>query len=289
MAHGLTSEADPFLVDAHCHLWDLAATPQEWIAGDTMAAIDRDFSSGDLDDVLAAHGASSSVLVQANNSLAETYFLLDEAYASSRAHRVVGWVDLSADVEAQLDAIAKHPGAAALCGVRHLAHVDPDPRWLGRDDVCVGIRVLAARRLTFDLVVRAHQLPVATALAERVPDMTFVLDHAGNPPNDGVGFAAWEVDVRRLAALPNTVCKLSGLASHSNADAALAVALDAFGASRTMFGSDWPLVRLSDESYSGWIERVRAAAAHLTAAERAQVFSGTARAVYAAGLAEGTP
>ncbi len=281
MAHGLAVG----VIDAHCHLWDLAVTPQEWIVGESMAAIDRDFAVDDLDEVLATHAVGSAVLVQANNSLAETRFLLDAVVSSSSGHRVVGWVDLTADVEAQLNDIGEHPAAASLCGVRHLAHVDPDPGWLARDDVASGIRVVAAHGLTCDLVVRAHQLPAATALAGRVPEATFVLDHAGNPPSDAAGRAVWEADLRRLAALPNTVCKLSGLATNTTAEAALAVALDAFGANRAMFGSDWPLVRLSDEGYGGWVDSVRAATARLTVAERERVFAGTAQAVYAASFA----
>lgn len=294
MAHGLM----PGFVDSHCHLWDLAATPQEWIDPDSMGAIHRDFRVADLDSVLAERGARGAVIVQANNTLAETRFLLDEALASALDHTVVGWIDLTGDVHAQLAGFAGHPAAARLVGIRHLAHVDPDPVWLERDDVAAGVRALAQAGLTFDIVVRAQQLPQATALARRVPEASFVLDHLGNPPQAAAEQLRWSADLRQLAELPNVVAKISGLASSDAADAvdaadaadgaaadrfpaaAISVALDAFGPSRLMFGSDWPLVRLSDAGYGGWVDRVLSALDALSDSERTHILRDTASATY---------
>jgi len=68
-----------------------------------------------------------------------------------------------------------------------------------------------------------------------------------------------------LAALPNVVCKISGLTTEANwhdwqpAEIApyLRQAFASFGPERLMFGSDWPVMTLAG-SYQRWIETVRA-------------------------------
>jgi L-fuconolactonase len=103
-------------------------------------------------------------------------------------------------------------------------------------------------------------------------------------------------DIRRLAALPNTVCKLSGVLGHPAPDGGEAargrvvahlvpycdVVLRAFGPDRIMFGSDWPVCTLS-ASYGQVVAAARALTAGLSPIERAAVFGGTARRIYRLG------
>ncbi|MEF3405558.1 amidohydrolase family protein [Agromyces sp. CCNWLW203] len=305
MAHGLSRE----LVDAHVHLWDLSLTPHPWIAV-AMSAIDRDFTGRDLAAQLGevegeneadasagdarAHEAAAptvvvtgAVVVQADHSLDETTWLLDQAAASSAVLGVVGWVDLTGDVTAQLDEFAGHPAAALLRGLRHLAHVDADPGWLTRDDVAAGVTELGRRGLAFDLVVRPWQLGQATALARRAPGTRLVLDHLGNPPLEAADAESWRSGLAALAECENVSAKVSGLASGADAaatpdglDRAFDAALSDFGPERLMFGSDWPLVRLSAGGYAGWLAEYLRLTAPLAAAERDAIDAGTARSVY---------
>ena len=91
----------------------------------------------------------------------------------------------------------------------------------------------------------------------------------------------------RLAALPNTSGKLSGLVTEADwhrwkvADLRpyTQVALDAFGPSRLMFGSDWPVCTLA-ASYPDVLAAARDRTADLGPAECAAVFAGTATSVY---------
>ncbi|MFD4259109.1 amidohydrolase family protein, partial [Streptomyces sp. NPDC058534] len=96
--------------------------------------------------------------------------------------------------------------------------------------------------------------PVAAGAdaAARLTALTFVLDHLGKPPIATGAFEPWGADLRRLAALPNTVCKLSGLVTEAAPGSRRTedlqpyadIALDAFGPQRLMFGSDWPVCTL---------------------------------------------
>lgn len=260
-------------IDAHVHLWDRARNPQPWIEPDTMAAIDRDFGAGDLRAMLAATGAERAVLVQSTNSLTETEDLLAVA-ASAPAAAVVGWVDLSGDVPGQLAAL----DPALLTGIRHLAHLEPDPRWLLRADVARGLDALADSGLAFDLIVRAHQLEVAAEVAASHGALRLVLDHLGNPERDGLD--EWRRGLEALAAHDNVVAKLSGVAALPEPDAVIDSALDVMGPGRLMYGSDWPLVELAPGGAAGWAAAVRRVTERLTPAEAAAVMHGTAASTY---------
>jgi len=258
-------------VDAHVHLWDRATDPQDWIEPATMPAIDRDFGAPDLVGMLDESGVDRAVVVQASNSAAETGRLL--ALDEPRIAGVVGWVDLTRDVAPQLEELA---GSGRLVGIRHLVHIDPDPRWLGRPEVGRGLDALAHAGLGFDLVLRAHQLELAAQVANAHPATRFVVDHLGGVA-EADDRSAWESGLRSLAALPNVVAKVSGLWAFGEGELArvTAVALDAFGADRLMYGSDWPLARMGGGA-AAWREAVVAIIGALSAAEREQILGGTA-------------
>jgi L-fuconolactonase len=84
-------------IDAHQHFWHYDPVRDAWIT-DEMEALRRDFLPGELEDLLAAHRMDGSVVVQADQSEAETRFLLDVAKRHSTILGVVGWVDLLAQL-----------------------------------------------------------------------------------------------------------------------------------------------------------------------------------------------
>lgn len=238
-------------IDAHQHFWRFDPVRDAWITPD-MAPIRRDFLPSDLAPVLAANGMDGCVAVQADQSEAETRFLLELAHANQFVRGIVGWVDLRApDLD---DTLACLSADDALCGVRHISQAEPDD-FLTRDDVVRGIGHLHRFGLTFDVLLYERQLPAAIALADRLPDQPFVLDHLGKPCiRDGV-LEPWATHLRELARRPNVWCKVSGLVSEADwthwrpADLRpyLDVAFDAFGPERLMFGSDWPVCLVAGE------------------------------------------
>lgn len=260
-------------IDSHVHLWDRARNPQPWIEPQTMAAIDRDFSAADLRTMLTATGVERAVLVQSTNALTETRDLLALA-AEAPVAAVVGWVDLTGDVTAQLAGLDDR----LLAGIRHLAHLEADPRWLLRPDVARGLDALAGAGLTFDLVVRSHQLAVAAEVAARHPSLRLALDHLGNPEPGALD--RWRRDLGQLAAHGNVVAKLSGVSAHPLLEAVIDSALEALGPSRLMYGSDWPLVELADGGATAWATTIRETIGELGAAEVDAILYATAAATY---------
>ncbi|MFJ8749124.1 amidohydrolase family protein [Streptomyces sp. NPDC102441] len=279
----------PFaVIDAHHHVWDLAVRDQDWITGEELAPIRRTFTLADLETEARAAGVVATVLVQTVTVVEETPELLALADGSTLVAGVVGWTDLTApDIADTLAGLRALPGGGRLVGIRHQVQGEADPEWLLRPDVLRGLRAVAAAGLVYDLIVRPHQLPAAVRAAALLPELTFVLDHAGKPPVARGETQPWAGHVRALAALPNTVCKLSGLVTEADprswtvedlrpyADSVI----EAFGPDRTMFGSDWPVCRLA-AGYTEVLEAARELTGRLGEDGRRSVFAGTARRVY---------
>jgi L-fuconolactonase len=278
------------VIDAHHHVWDLWARDQDWITGAAMARIRRTFTVDDLCPLAAAAGVDATVLVQTVTVAEETPEMLALAASSSLVAGVVGWTDLtSSGIEDALAGLVAGPGGEYLVGIRHQVQSEPDPDWLRRPDVIRGLRAVAAAGLCYDLVVVPPQIPAASYAAAAVPGLTMVLDHAGKPGIGTGDLDRWAASVRALAALPNTVCKLSGLVTEAPPGASARdfapvadVVLSAFGAARMMFGSDWPVCLLASD-YAGVYALAESLVAGLSAAEQALVFGGTAASVYGVG------
>jgi L-fuconolactonase len=275
------------VVDAHHHLWDLGVRDQEWITGPELEPIRRSFDVDDLYPLAEAAGVTATIVVQTVTVAEETPELLALAAEHPLLAGVVGWTDLtSPGVAGALDRLRGLPGGERLVGIRHQVQGEPDPEWLLRPEVLRGLRAVAAAGLVYDLLVLPHQLPAAARAAALVPELLFVLDHAGKPPIAGGALDPWEPNLRSLADRPNTVCKLSGLVTEaapgappSDFEPYAHVILDAFGPGRIMFGSDWP-VCLPATGYPEVLQLAVRLTAGLDEAERAAVFAGTAERVY---------
>ena len=275
-------------VDAHHHVWDLSVRDQDWIAGPELQLLRRDFTVTDLTPEARAAGVDRTVLVQTITVAEETPEFLALADAHDLIAGVVGWTDLTRpDIADELARLRELPGGHYLKGIRHQVQGEPDPNWLLRPDVRRGLTAVADAGLVYDLLVLPHQFPAAVEVAASLPQLAFVLDHLGKPPIVSGQLEPWSTSLRSLAALPNTYCKLSGLVTeadwktwrtedlHPYAD----TALDAFGPSRLMFGSDWPVCTLA-ATYGQVADTAGELTDDLSAAERADVFEGTATRVY---------
>ncbi|MER5437391.1 amidohydrolase family protein [Streptomyces sp. NPDC002790] len=274
----------PGIVDAHHHVWDLSVRDQDWITGPELAPIRRTFTLDDLAPELRAAGVDATVLVQTVTVAEETPELLALADRSEIVEGVVGWTDLTRpDAREALERLRELPGGRHLVGIRHQVQGEPDPEWLLRPDVRRGLAAVADAGLVYDLVVLPHQLPACAKAAAENPELSFVLDHLGKPPIASGGLAPWRDDIRALAALPNTVCKLSGMVTEADpsgwtvedlrpyADAVI----DAFGPARVMFGSDWPVCTLA-ATYRQVIDTAK----ELVGGADPHVLGETARRVY---------
>ncbi|MGQ4387989.1 amidohydrolase family protein [Streptomyces sp. SAS_270] len=293
----------PHLVDAHHHVWDLDHRSQPWLNEPGLEPIRRAFAPEDLRTSatrsIAGRRLGSTVVVQCVTSVSETRELLALADEDPLIGAVVGWADpTSPAVGDVLDELLAGPGGRHLRAVRHLVQGESDPQWLQRPAVEQGLRATAERGLGYDVLVRSHQLPQAVRLAERLPDLPLVLDHAGKPPIAQHALDDWERDLRRLAAHSQVRCKVSGLVTEADHEKWTVddlrpvwnILLSAFGPDRLMFGSDWPVCVLAG-GWNRWAAAVEELLADCSADETEAVLVGTATDFYrlSPDTEEGTP
>jgi L-fuconolactonase len=241
----------PGRIDAHHHVWDLSVRDQPWTA--EFPALRRSFGLAELKPQLASAGIGATVVVETINVAAETPELLALSAVDPVIAGVVGWVDLTCpDVASRLAELSAGPGGDRLVGLRHQVQGESDPGWLDRTDVRTGLAAVADLGLSFDLLVRPEQLPAAVRLVRSLPDLRFVLDHAGKPHIARGDVEPWRTQVAELAQSPNVAVKLSGLVTEAAPDWTVEtlvpyaqVLLHHFSAERILFGSDWPVCLLA--------------------------------------------
>ncbi|RYD42411.1 MAG: amidohydrolase, partial [Verrucomicrobiaceae bacterium] len=165
------------------------------------------------------------------------------------------------DFPAQLEKLLV-VGQGRVKGLRRILHEVPDT--VSEPDLFAGnLRLLAQHGLTFDLCLRSDQLHLGVALAQKVPEVTFILDHCGNPDINGIGLDPWRQSLREIAALPNVMGKVSGVVNHCDPGWThetlrpyIEHVIDSFGWDRVVWGSDHPVVTLTG-SLTRWVEAAR--------------------------------
>lgn len=275
-------------IDAHVHFWDPARLNYPWLA--EVPAIAGRHTPETLLTEAAGHEPAQIVFVQADcvpeQAPAEVEWVESLARTEPRIAGIVAAarVDAGPATFAALDALAAHPHVR---GVRHLIQGERTPGFCLRPEFVAGVQGLAARRLSFDVCCRSHQLADVAELVRRCPEVSFILDHAGKPPIARGELEPWARDLAALAARPNIVCKLSGLVTEADHGAwtpaqlapFIARVLECFGPQRVLFGGDWPVVKLA-APYGRWLDVVQAAVAALPAADQDAIFLLNARRVY---------
>ena len=139
------------MIDSHIHLWGVEVAGAAWLAGDRTAPIRRPF---ELAEYAAAAGSGwcevdGVIVVTAEQSAAETTRLVTSCAQEPLIRGVVGWADLTGDIDAA--------DLAGLVGIRHSV-VSEKPGWLRRPDVRAGITRYAESGLTLELLIAARDL-----------------------------------------------------------------------------------------------------------------------------------
>lgn len=254
------------MIDAHQHFWRLGANDCSWPTA-AEAAIHRDFLPGDWR--AAAGGVGGSVLVQSQESVRDTAWLLELAAAHDFILGVVGWADLTG---------SDFPDSPWLKGLRPMIQGYPADT-LDLPALDIGLSAMAERSLVFDALVRPKHLPALERMALRHPRLDIVIDHAAKPAIASGDLGDWREAMRRLAALPNVTCKLSGLLTEAqgrDVTPLIGWLFDTFGAERLLWGSDWPVLNLAGD-YAGWLNLARTA---IPETAHAAVFGDNARRIY---------
>lgn len=271
------------IIDAHMHVWKLSRGDYEWLTPD-LTALYRDFDLSDIANELEQGEVGQVILVQAAASAAETDYLLDIARSDPRVAGVVGWVDFEArDAAEMVEARAREP---LFLGVRPMIADLSDPDWILERNLDAVFEALIHNDLVFEGHGRADLIRRKTELARRYPQLKIVLDHAGKPPIAAGDLDQWQSDLAGFASHANAYCKLSGLLTEAGDDQSIDTLSDVtdhifacFGASRVLWGSDWPVLVMAGD-YLGWLAQAKRLTKRQHADRLTDVFKQNALRVY---------
>ena len=278
----------PRIVDSHVHFWDPRRFSYSWM--DEAESLRRAYTPVDLEKARAEVEIEAVVFVQAecahDRAIDELQWVDEWADRDSSIQGLIPFAALEkgAAVATTLEAYAANP---KVKGVRRIVQWEADPRFCLAPSFVEGLRALPRFGLHFELCLFARQMAAVVELVQRCPEVSFVLDHLGKPEIAAGNFEPWASQLRELAKMPNVVCKLSGLCTEADPDRWTAAdlrpyamhALDCFGPSRLMFGSDWPVATLGTD-YPRWVETAYGFLRELDEAQRTAVMADNARAFY---------
>jgi L-fuconolactonase len=246
-------------IDSHHHLWDLSARDYDWMAGDEMAPIRRNFAIDDLHQAIAGTGIERTVYVQASMTHEETYEVLALAENVPTIVAVVGWLDVDSPLSiAECEKYLSAKGGKYLKGIRDIAQDHPDSHYLARPQTIATVKELGKMGITYDILTKTPELGAAIELVRACPETQFVLDHISKPYISKGELEPWKSLITELASFENVSCKISGIVTEakwknwqvSDFTPYTDHIIGSFSTSRIMFGSDWPVALLGAESYS---------------------------------------
>lgn len=277
------------VIDTHVHFWDVGTLRYPWIAPGSL--FDRTFSPQDyLRTTAAAHAdISGMVFIEADAAspctLQEARWVQELAAGEPRIRAIVARVSLAtiSDIASDLDTLVTMP---FVKGIRDNIQGHGQGFAL-QPPFVAGVREIGRRDLHFELCLEHQQLGETLQLVRLCPDVRFVLDHCAKPDIRNAAREPWLTGIRQLAALPNVVCKVSGLATQADPERwqpddllwYARQAADAFGPTRILFGSDWPVCEAAG-GVAKWFSVVAMLTDRWSAGERESFFCGNAARTY---------
>ncbi len=278
------------IVDTHQHLWDLKSLKLPWLTGDAVQPINRSYLTSDYAEATKGLNVVKSVYMEVNVAPAdqtkEAEFVIGicKEGKTPMVAAVIGGSPQEKSFRAYIEPLAKSP---FVKGVRTVLH-DPDrPQGMCLAPTFVdNVTLLGELGRSFDLCMRSGEIGDGAKLAEKCPKTKFIVDHCGNmdvTSTDAAARKKWMDGMKAAAALPNTVCKISGIVVTAKkgdwkpADLApnIEFCLETFGEDRVFFGGDWPVCTLK-ASYAQWVNALKEIVKARTPAFRKKLFHDNA-------------
>ncbi len=274
------------MLDTHHHLWSYNADDYPWIPANTPLA--QNHLLVELEEATSLAGVTGTIAIQARQTTEESASLLKIADQSDLIRGVVGWIPLvSENVDEDLELFSNNP---KFVGIRHVLQDEPDAYFL-RDDFHRGLSKLPAHDLRYDILLYQHQIPVATKLVDRQPELGMIIDHIAKPKaQKGRVEHEWRSGMKELAKRENILgVKFSGLATEFPKEdeidpdtirAYFEETLEIFGVERVMFGTDWPVCLLRLDSYKQWADTVIILTSSLSGDEKDLILEKNGKTAY---------
>jgi predicted TIM-barrel fold metal-dependent hydrolase len=277
------------IVDTHTHVIarDEARYPLRPSGVGSAWYRDAPCTADELAELNDDSGVGAAVLVQGFGAYGyDNSYALDAADANPGRYVSVAIVD------------AEDPASPGV--VRELAHLHPrftgirlfsigalehaQPTWLDDPSTFALWEVCGELRLRVVVACLPEHLPRLRHALARFPEQPVVLDHGGFPElGSGPPYPGADELLSIADDHPNLHCKvtshlLEAAEAHGEPGDLVDRLVSAFGASRLLWGSDWP--QTHDRPYAQLVALAHRACSGLTAVERAAVLAGTALALW---------
>jgi predicted TIM-barrel fold metal-dependent hydrolase len=269
------------IIDTHLHLIYPDRFRYAWLSG---KPIDRPWPAEAYWAEAALLGIEGALHMEVD--VAEPDMAAETDFVLTLPHIVGAIAACRPEYPDFVDRIEQLSDHSHVKGVRRILHEVPDD--VSQSDLFVeNIRRLADYNLSFDLVLRPEQLlPVGQLLVERAPEVSFILDHCGNPPINGAGLDPWRAAITALSRLPNLTAKVSGIVNHTDPGWTAQTLrpyvehlIESFGWDRVVWGSDHPVVTLGG-TLTDWVTATREIVASASTEEQEKLFHRNAERVY---------
>lgn len=281
----------PF-IDTHQHLWDLSKFKLPWLKEGSVLA--RSYVMADYLKATEGLGLAKSVYMEVavdpSQLDQEAEYVIDICKKGNTpmVGAIIGGRPAADNFKQYASKFRDHKHVK---GIRQVLHEDGTPPGTCLEAKYIqGIRLLGELGLSFDLCMRAAEIPDAAKLIDACPDTRFILDHCGNANVQAKDRSQWQKDMADIAKRKNLACKVSGIVASAKPGAWSADDLapiirhtvEVFGKDRIVFGGDWPVCTLA-ATYKQWVEALRSIVADWKEEDQRKLFHDNAIRVYRLG------
>jgi len=275
------------IIDTHLHLSDPSRISYPWIK--SAPVLNRPFTIDDYREACGDVEVEAMVFMEVdpyvNDRQEEIDFVCEVAATEPRLKGMVAQAPLEqgAAIRPELENLANNP---LIKGIRRLLQDEDVDFCLGTSFI-EGVRQLPDFEIPFDICIYHRHLANVVKMVQQCPDVQFILDHIGKPGiKDGL-LEPWKSDLKDLAALPNVMCKISGMTTEADMEnwtrddlrPYFDHVIECFGFDRVVYGGDWFVASLAT-TYPRFVETLDWAVAGCSDEELKKLYRDNARKFY---------
>jgi len=275
------------IIDAHVHLYDGSRVPYTWMK-EEWPTLNSPHLMADFDQATAGMSVKNVLFCEvhpdAGHHIDEVRFVQSLAIQDTRIAAITAWAPIEKGDGAarDLEALAAFP---LVRGVRRGFAGGASGTYL-EPSFLEGVRMLGRLGLHYELGLPHWMMGYGLELARRVPEVSIVLNHIGNPDIAHNLWEPWRAQITEMGKLDNVSVKISGAMAGAAKNWRISEivpfvqhALDCFGFDRCMFGSDWPAAERFCR-YGDWVKIVDEAIASASLEETQKLYFDTASRIF---------
>lgn len=276
------------IVDTHLHIWNLDRLSYPWL--ESVPMLNRNYLIDEYRQACGTVEIAKMVFLQCECEQSqfqqEADWVTEVAQQDTRIKGIVAWAPLEKGDGAQ-EALAKLASNSLVKGIRRIIQFEEDPEFCLQPGFVRGVQSLPEHGLSFDICIKHHQMENTLKLVQQCPEVPFIINHIAKPDIKAQLLDPWREHMKEFAALPNVVCKMSGLVTEADMEnwtpedlrPYIDHVVECFGFDRIIFGGDWPVAAQATK-YPRWVSVLDHALSGCSDDELRKVYVSNAEAFY---------